>query len=610
MTHRFVALAAALHAFVLPPAIAGAQTAEKAPAGNAHPHPDALAHNEGSNPFGAAPGESGFDIAEKAAFARQVDLAPLRDLAVFHGGRIKILDTLARESVRGITGRRDYQDFIKTPPTPALAPGSGGGKLKVEKIDYDPLFTLLDMMIDPAYYADKPLIHVEYLPVREAFLDEVFTNPQEHERWKRLGRLRPADVDRFASTVMQQPPLSAQKQRSIDNILSAMQLYRDGWHNLLMVTPDSADEPWAHLSSLPADSAALAAARGLAAAWRHGDAAGVNAAAATLAAELPAIHPEFYPTTRRHLEAIYNAAHPFVWGYWLYALSFLLLLLAFGTHARPMVVGGVVVLFLAIAMHALGFPARSYIAERYAIQNQFESMTGVSLGAALIGCIAMLIRRQWLFGAAAAGVGFMMLVTASTTGIPGESIEREAAILNTSVLLKYHVTTVLMSYGMIALAFIISLFYLATHYATRGSRAKLAVAGGGAGANVDSAALEASAGALGLDDDAPAGPARILSDLDKAQMIIIQLAFWGLGVGILLGAWWADHSWGRWWGFDPKELWALITWIVYLVVIHVRFTSGANRGLVTAWLSVAGFFIMLWTYFGVNLLLPGLHAYA
>ncbi|MDP1663455.1 MAG: cytochrome c biogenesis protein CcsA, partial [Phycisphaerales bacterium] len=82
------------------------------------------------------------------------------------------------------------------------------------------------------------------------------------------------------------------------------------------------------------------------------------------------------------------------------------------------------------------------------------------------------------------------------------------------------------------------------------------------------------------------------------------------GVGILLGAWWADHSWGRWWGFDPKEMWALVTWIVYLVVVHIRVAGAGNKGLKTAWLSVLGFIVMLWCYFGVNLLLPGLHAYA
>ncbi len=67
--------------------------------------------------------------------------------------------------------------------------------------------------------------------------------------------------------------------------------------------------------------------------------------------------------------------------------------------------------------------------------------------------------------------------------------------------------------------------------------------------------------------------------------------------------------WGRFWAFDPKETWALVTWIIYLIVIHVRLVA-PKRGLVTAFLSVLGFLVMLWTYFGVNLLLPGLHAYA
>lgn len=209
----------------------------------------------------------------------------------------------------------------------------------------------------------------------------------------------------------------------------------------------------------------------------------------------------------------------------------------------------------------------------------------------------MLIRRQWLFGAAAAGVGFMVLITATETGaIPGVSIQREAAILNTSVLV---------SYGLISLAFITSLFYLGAHY---GARLRLRAAGVEADTGVG--VVRMSAAALGMNEREPAGEQRVLHDLDRAQMIILQMAFWGLGVGILLGAWWADHSWGRWWAFDPKELWALITWIVYLVVVHLRVSGIRNRGLVTAWMSVLGFCVMLWCHFGVNLILPGLHAYA
>ncbi|MFT3686504.1 MAG: cytochrome c biogenesis protein CcsA [Phycisphaerales bacterium] len=314
---------------------------------------------------------------------------------------------------------------------------------------------------------------------------------------------------------------------------------------------------------------------------------------------------------RRSLESLYNRAHFFDYGMWLYCFATIFLMLAFGTGRPWLSRTGLALLIAAVTMHALGFGIRSFIAERYSIQNQFESMTGVSLFAAIVGLVLMVVRKQKIFAAAAAGVGFLVLIAATQTGIPGKTIAREAAILNTSVLLKYHVTTVLLSYGLISLGFIVSLFYLATYYTSRARAARasgsaaIAMPGGGT-VVVSAAALgEPEAGTVG-----GVGVHKVLADLDKAQLTILQLAFWVLGVGILLGAWWADHSWGRWWGFDPKEMWALVTWIVYLIVVHVRVAGAGNKGLKTAWLSVAGFIAMLWCYFGVNLLLPGLHAYA
>lgn len=285
---------------------------------------------------------------------------------------------------------------------------------------------------------------------------------------------------------------------------------------------------------------------------------------------------------------------------WLYLGALVSLVLAFGTGRRWLTLVGLAFLIAAVGFHGFGFITRSVLAERLAIQNQFESMTGLSFFAAIVACGIMALRRQWLFGAAAAAVGFMVLTAATQTGIPGQEIGREAAILNTSVLLKYHVTTVLASYGLIALGFVASIFYLVAHF-------------GAKRASPDDEAFALTAGALGEDGatrPAPKTRARLLADLDTAQLTLLQLAFWTLGVGILLGAWWADHSWGRWWAFDPKETWALITWIIYLIVIHVRFAAPARKGLVTAILSIIGFFMMIWTYFGVNLLLPGLHAYA
>jgi ABC-type transport system involved in cytochrome c biogenesis permease subunit len=100
-----------------------------------------------------------------------------------------------------------------------------------------------------------------------------------------------------------------------------------------------------------------------------------------------------------------------------------------------------------------------------------------------------------------------------------------------------------------------------------------------------------------------------LATLDLCNLVVLQLAFWVLGVGIVLGAIWADQSWGRPWGWDPKETFALVTWIVYLIIVHVRFVT-ADKAWWTAVLSVLGFFIMLFNWIGVNFFLVGLHSYA
>ncbi|MEI7656701.1 MAG: cytochrome c biogenesis protein CcsA [Phycisphaerae bacterium] len=577
-----------------------AAAAQTAPEGNAHPATQnvAAAGASQANPFGQHSTDPAAVCtpAEKAAFAARVDLEPLLGLSVFHNGRAKVLKTLAMETVSKITGRRAYVDFLKSPK-------EGGGE-NVTDVKYDPIFTLLDLTIDPAYYLEKPLVGIEYLPLRESLLEAAFpgdANAEIRERWKRVGRVTPLMIDRHMSAVVQAHSGLADAEpymRASGRVDDALRMFMECRANFMVVAPATKDAAWVHISSLAEDHPARAAALALGKAWRARDASGVNVAASALAAELPKINASVYPTTSRRLEVFYNRLNAFEWGYWAYFVSLVLLLLAFGIGRTWLAQAGVTVLALALGLHATGFILRCMIAERFAIQNQFESMTGVSLFAATVGTIVMVVRRQWLFGAAAAAVGFMVLLTATQTGIPGVHIEREAAILNTSSLLKYHVTTVLVSYGLIALGFVCSLFYLGTHY----FKGEGEIAGPGVGGGTIAVAV----GGPGV----VAPRAKLLADLDTAQLIILQLAFWTLGVGILLGAWWADHSWGRWWAFDPKEIWALITWIVYLIVVHVRIASPGSKGIATAWLSVVGFVVMLWTYFGVNLLLPGLHAYA
>ena len=97
---------------------------------------------------------------------------------------------------------------------------------------------------------------------------------------------------------------------------------------------------------------------------------------------------------------------------------------------------------------------------------------------------------------------------------------------------------------------------------------------------------------------------RVLDDLNY-QLIMFGFLF--LSVGIITGAVWANSAWGRYWGWDPKETWSLITWFIYATLLHAKMMRGW-RGRRIAFMSLIGFAAVLFTYFGVNLL-PGLHSY-
>ncbi len=95
--------------------------------------------------------------------------------------------------------------------------------------------------------------------------------------------------------------------------------------------------------------------------------------------------------------------------------------------------------------------------------------------------------------------------------------------------------------------------------------------------------------------------------LEELNHQLVMFGFLFLTTGIITGAVWANSAWGRYWGWDPKETWSLITWFIYATLLHARMMRGWG-GKRIAYLSIAGFFAVLFTYFGVNYL-PGLHSY-
>ena len=99
------------------------------------------------------------------------------------------------------------------------------------------------------------------------------------------------------------------------------------------------------------------------------------------------------------------------------------------------------------------------------------------------------------------------------------------------------------------------------------------------------------------------------NDLDRVTYKIICIAFPLLTLMIAAGAYWANQAWGSYWSWDPKETWAAITWLVYAGYLHMRITRGW-KGRRAAWFAILGFAVVIFTFFGVTYLLPGLHAYA
>jgi len=97
--------------------------------------------------------------------------------------------------------------------------------------------------------------------------------------------------------------------------------------------------------------------------------------------------------------------------------------------------------------------------------------------------------------------------------------------------------------------------------------------------------------------------------LDKAAYRVVAFSFPLYTVAIICGAIWAEAAWGRYWGWDPKETWAFIAWVVYACYLHARATAGW-KGRVAAWINLLGFFAITFNFFVINIVVSGLHSYA
>ncbi len=203
------------------------------------------------------------------------------------------------------------------------------------------------------------------------------------------------------------------------------------------------------------------------------------------------------------------------------------------------------------------------------VSNFYDSLIFFAWCLPLLSLIAFRRYFKGYLGALLAVLSTLLLAYASLGGVDARIKPLMPALQSNWLLI--HVVTCFLGYSAFALAFGVAILYLLQDRRPRPSLP----------------------------------PAPILDSLIYRATI---LGFLLLTLGIFTGAVWAETAWGRYWSWDPKETWSLITWLIYAALLHARLLKGWH-GRRIAWLAVLGFMAVLFTYFGVSFLLSGLHSY-
>ncbi|MCM2254580.1 MAG: cytochrome c biogenesis protein CcsA [Vicinamibacteria bacterium] len=486
----------------------------------------------------------------------------LASLAIQDAGRLKPLDTFARETARRVIGAKPF----------------GGGE-SLEGLQ--PAAWVLSLHGQPEQWRAKPIIRVTHVGLREAI-----ALPAGRDRFSfdELAAHAPfaAAVQRIQERLQAEPgsrpdPVE-QEVFDLEGTLSTLQAIMDG--RALTIVPPGND-PQAEWLSV-ADVMALDTAAGgdlrpvvaaLQAAARSGDLAAADARAAELARLLTARAPNAYPTALTiERELTYNRAKPFRSAWMLYLVGFLLLLSSFPLASPTLSRVGMGALVLGLISLSWGLWLRTVISGRTPLTNMYETVVFVAWGAVALALVFDLLQRSRVSSTVASGLGVLALILADTAPILDGAIHPLVPVLRDNFWLTTHVLTIMLGYASLFLA--MGLGHLA----------------------------------LGLVFFAP-GRVATLKTLSKFLLRAMQVGTLFLAAGTLLGGVWASYSWGRFWGWDPKETWSLIACLGYLAILHGRLLGWLKDfGLAVG--SILGFLLVLMAWYGVNYILgTGLHSY-
>jgi ABC-type transport system involved in cytochrome c biogenesis permease subunit len=547
----------------------------------------------------------------------EFDLSGFARLPVLVDGRIKPLDTVARTSLLVLQGRQrfvapngaslqpvewlldvffnpavadDYQHFlIENPEVLALFSREQGNQKRFSFNELRGGLSELERQMRLADQAEEPVRTPFQREVAKLYQRVVLyqrlkaslnleDSPDFFADLQRIQNLLPAGIDALRAKKAGQP-YNEQDYKAVMDFASRFQFMSESGY--LLVIPPEKGTPDVNAWRKPGDALMDTFRRGevnldvlvyaaLGRAWRLKQPRDFNDGVKAYGTQLVRqFKPQLLKCT---IEAGFNQAQPFYASMVLYVLAFLLAVVSWLKWPEVLQRSAFWLLGLAFVGATAGIITRMWLEGRPPVTNLYSSAVFVGWVAVALCLVLEKIYRNAVGAVAGGMIGFGTLLIAHHLSLSGDTMEMMRAVLDSNFWLATHVVIITMGYGSTFLA-----GFLAIIYISRGTLTK-------------SLAKETA--------DA----------LTRMVYGIVCFATLFSLVGTVLGGIWADQSWGRFWGWDPKENGALIIVLWNAIILHCRWGGLVKqRGLMM--LAVFGNIVTSWSWFGVNMLGVGLHSY-